>query len=255
MTISQFSILIALIIELHLPKYYQCNIKHEWKNTLTTREHGLGKLLDQGISLLLVLVVRMGHVIETRVLAEERSDLLILLICERLWEFRVPCVFISTVFTFLTCRRFITSTSPGRLGLFSPCCFTCFPAPGLLLLSWGIFYWKNMNKSELWTVLPPWSLCVLRLCASVRLHSIACRFLPLHFGRCPTGRRRMRKSEEASGGRRSNFNCKLNLPGHHWMSAGWVLNWRITAGFLQDSSHGSPHGDPAIDFALLWRRL
>ena len=87
-------------------------------------------------------------------------------------------------------------------------------------------------------------------------------FLPLHFGRwptdrrsgigrCPTGRRRMRKSGEASGGRRANFNCELNLPGHRRMSAGWVLNRRITAGFLQDSSHGSPHGDPAIDFALL----
>ena len=195
-----------------------------------------------------------------------------------------------------------------------------------------------MNKSELWTVFPPWSLCVLwapapESCSiymlwgihgvnrripvrssvaiagssdgatwvaarespdgrqawalyrhrqiSVRWHgdhlavierrlpdhrSIACRFLPLYFGRwlpdhrsgigrCPTGRRRMRKSGEASRGHRANFNCELNLPGHRRMSAGWVLSRRITAGFLQDSSHRSPHGDPAIDFALLWRRF
>ena len=96
------------------------------------------------------------------------------------------------------------------------------------------------------------------------LRSMACGFFPLHFGRwppdrrsgigrCPTGRRRMRKSGEASGGHRANFNCELNLPDHRRMSAGWVLNRRITAGFLQDSSQGSPHGEPAIDFALLWR--
>ena len=95
------------------------------------------------------------------------------------------------------------------------------------------------------------------------LRSITCGFLPLHFGwwpmdcrsgigRCPTGRRRMRKSGEASCGRRANFNCELNLPGHRQMLAGWVLYWRITAGFLQDSSHGSPYGDPTIDFAQLW---
>ena len=61
------------------------------------------------------------------------------------------------------------------------------------------------------------------------LRSIACGFLLLHFrrwptdrhsgiGRCPTGRRRMRKIGEASGGRWANFNCELNLPG----IAGWV---------------------------------
>ena len=65
------------------------------------------------------------------------------------------------------------------------------------------------------------------------------------------GRRRMRKSGEESADHPANFNCELNLPGHRWMSAGWVLNWRMAAGFLQDSSQGSPYGDPAIDFALL----
>ena len=96
------------------------------------------------------------------------------------------------------------------------------------------------------------------------LRSMACGFFPIHFGRwppnrrsgigrCPTGRRQMRKIGEASGGHRANFNCKLNLPDHRRMSAGWVLNRRITAGFLQDSSQGSPHSDPEIDFALLWR--
>ena len=69
-------------------------------------------------------------------------------------------------------------------------------------------------------------------------------------GLCPTGSRRMRKSGEASCGRRANFNCVLTLPGHRRMSAGWVLYRRITTGFLQDSSHGSPCGDPAIDLAL-----
>ena len=96
------------------------------------------------------------------------------------------------------------------------------------------------------------------------LRSMTCGFFPLHFGRwppdrramigrCPTGRRRMRKSGEESANHPANFNCELNLPGDRRMSAGWVLNRRITAGFLQDSSQGSPHGDPAIDFALLWR--
>ena len=42
------------------------------------------KLLDQDISLLFVLVVRMGHVVKTRVLAEEGCDLFILSICKRL---------------------------------------------------------------------------------------------------------------------------------------------------------------------------
>ena len=67
----------------------------------------------------------------------------------------------------------------------------------------------------------------------------------------PLGRRRMRKSGEASCGRRANFNCELNLPDVRRMLAGWVLYRRITAGFLQDSNHGSPYGDRAIDFAQL----
>ena len=94
------------------------------------------------------------------------------------------------------------------------------------------------------------------------LRSMTCGFFPLHFGRwppdrramigqCPMGRRRMRKSGEELADHPANFNCELNLPGDRRMSAGWVLNRRITAGFLQDSSQGSPHGDPAIDFALL----
>ena len=88
-------------------------------------------------------------------------------------------------------------------------------------------------------------------------------FFPLHFGRwppdrrsmigrCPTGRRRMRKSGEESADHPANFNCELNLPDHHRMSPGWVPNRRMAAGFLQDSSPRSPHGDPAINFALLW---
>ena len=98
------------------------------------------------------------------------------------------------------------------------------------------------------------------------LRSMACGFFPLHFGRWPiaawrsdgvprgaAGWGKVGKSGEALGGRRANFNCELNLPGHRRMSAGWVLNRPITAGFLQDSSPGSPHSDPAIDFALLWR--
>ena len=65
----------------------------------------------------------------------------------------------------------------------------------------------------------------------------------------------MRKSGEASGGHRANFNCELNLPGHRRMSARWVLYRRITAGFLPDLSHGWPRADPTIDFSLLWRRF
>ena len=58
------------------------------RSNLNERTHlplvnmGLSELLDQDISLLLVLVVRMGHVVKTPVLAEERCDLLILSICE-----------------------------------------------------------------------------------------------------------------------------------------------------------------------------
>ena len=96
------------------------------------------------------------------------------------------------------------------------------------------------------------------------LRAMTCGFFPLHFGRwppdrrsmigrCPTGRCRMRKSGEESADHPANFNCELNLPGDRRMSAGWVLNRRITARFLQDSSQGSPHGDLAIGFALLWR--
>ena len=42
------------------------------------------------------------------------------------------------------------------------------------------------------------------------------------------------------------------------MTAGWVQDGCSIGGslpdFLQDSSHGSPCADPAIDFAQLWRR-
>ena len=318
----------------HLQKYYRFNIKNESKNTLTTREHGLGELQDQATSLLLVFVVRVGHIIVARVVAEERSDLFVLLVCEWLWEFRASGVFIGTVCTFLTCRR-ISYTSPGRRWLFSPC-FTCFPALGLLLLSWGHILWEKYEYSELLcTVLLPWGLWVLwapppeswiymlwgiqsenrripaqssvaiarssngasRMTArespdgrqawalyrhrriSVRwprwhraviarrlpdLRSMTCGFFPLHFGRwppdrrsmigrCPTGRRRMRKGGEESADHPANLNCELNLPDHRRMCPGWVPNRRMAAGFLQDSSPGSLHGDPAIEFAQLWR--
>ena len=96
--------------------------------------------------------------------------------------------------------------------------------------------------------------------------SITCGFLSLHFGRwptdrrwvigrCPTGRRRMRKSGEASCRRPANFNCELNLPDVCRMLAGWVLRRWITARFLQDSNQGSPSGDRAIEFAQLWGAL
>ena len=305
----------------HLQKYYRFNIKNEWKNTLTTREHGLGELQDQAPSLVLVFVVLVRHIIEARVLAEERSNLFVLLVCERLWEFRASGVFISTVCMFLNCRR-TSYTITGRRWLFSPC-FTWFPALGLLLLSWGHILGEKYEYSELRTVLPPWGLWVLwvppreswiymlwgiqsenrripartsvaiarssngasrmtawespdRLQAwalyrhrriSVRwpqwhraviarrlpdLRSMTCGFFPLHFGRWPPDRR-MRKSGEESADHPANFNCELNLPDHRRMSPGWVPNRRIAAGFLQDSSPGSPHGDPAIDFAQLWR--
>ena len=39
--------------------------------------------------------------------------------------------------------------------------FTCFPALGLLLLSWGHILWEKYEYSELRTVLPPWGLWVL----------------------------------------------------------------------------------------------
>ena len=96
------------------------------------------------------------------------------------------------------------------------------------------------------------------------LRSITCEFFPLHFGRwppdrrsmiglCPTGRRRTRKSGEESADDPANFNCELNLPDRRRMRAQGVLNWQMAVGFLQDSIAGSPHGDPAIDFALLGR--
>ena len=46
-------------------KYYRFNINtNEWKNTLTTREHGLGELQDQAPSLVLVFVVLVRHIID-----------------------------------------------------------------------------------------------------------------------------------------------------------------------------------------------
>ena len=68
----------------------------------------------------------------------------------------------------------------------------------------------------------------------------------------PGGRRRMAKLPQESADHLANFNCKLNLPDRRRMRAQGVLNRRMAVGFLQDSSQGSPHGDRAIDFALLW---
>ena len=48
------------------------------------------------------------------------------------------------------------------------------------------------------------------------------------------------------------FNSELNLPDRRQMRAQGVLNRRMAARFLQDSSPGSPHGDRAIEFAQLW---
>ena len=69
--------------------------------------------------------------------------------------------------------------------------------------------------------------------------------------RRPGGRRRMVKLPQESADHPANFNCKLNLPDRRRMRAQGVLNRRMAVGFLQDSSQGSPHGDRAIDFALL----
>ena len=311
----------------HLQKYYRFNFKNEWKNTLTTREHGLGELQDQATSVLLVFVVRVGHIIQARVLAEERSDLFVLLVCERLWEFRASVVFIVTVCTFLTCRWFICYTSPGHWWL-SLLVSRVFPVLSFCFFPGGIYHGKNMNipnyilychlgvcescellhqspgfymlwgiqsenrriparssngasrmtarespdRRQAWALYrhrrisvrwPGWHRAVIgrRL---PDLRSMTCGFFPLHFGRwppdrrsmigrCPTGRRRMRKSGEESADHPANFNCELNLPDHRRMSPGWVPNRWMAAGFLQDSSPGSPHGDPAIDFAQLWR--
>ena len=101
---------------------------------------------------------------------------------------------------------------------------------------------------------------------------MTCRFFPLHFGRwspdrrsmigrCPTGRRRMRKSGEESADHPANFNCELNLPDHRRMSPGWVPNRRMAARFLQDSSHAVirrsilPNCDVAINNANLFAHI
>ena len=272
-----------------------------------------------------------SHIIEARMVAEERSDLFVLLICERLWEFRAYGVFIATVCTFLTCRRFICYTSPGRRWL-SLLVSRVFPVLGFCFFPGAIFYGKNMN-------IPNYVLCChLGVCESCELlhqspgficcegsrvkiggsprdhplqsldhptvphgwprgnrpmaawrgpfigiggspfdgpddivrsshgdcrisvrwpadffHYISGRWPPNRrsmIGRCPTGRRRMKKSGEESADHPANFNCELNLPDHRRMSPGWVPNRQMAAGFLQDSSPGC---DPAIDFALLWR--
>ena len=101
-----------------------------------------------------------SHIIEARVVAEECSDLFVLLVCERLWEFRASGVFIATVCTFLTCRRFICYTSPGRRWL-SLLVLRVFPLLGFCFLSWGHILWEKYEYSELRTVLPPWGLWVL----------------------------------------------------------------------------------------------
>ena len=102
------------------------------------------------------------------------------------------------------------------------------------------------------------------------LRSMTCGFFPLHFGRwppdrrsmigrCPTGRRQMRKSGEESADHLANFNCELNLPDHRRMSPGWVPNRRMATKFLQDSSPGSvirrsilPYCDEALRKNLAW---
>ena len=63
------------------------------------------------------------------------------------------------------------------------------------------------------------------------------------------------KSPQTSGGHPANFNCELNLPDACWMSAGWGLYRRITAGFLQDLRHGSPRDHRAMDFSQLGQQL
>ena len=65
----------------------------------------------------------------------------------------------------------------------------------------------------------------------------------------------MAKLPQESADHPANFNFKLNLPDRCRMSAGCVLKGCSIGGwpsdFLQESIPGSPHGDPAIDFALL----
>ena len=67
--------------------------------------------------------------------------------------------------------------------------------------------------------------------------------------RRPGGRRRMAKLPQESADHPANFNCELNLPDRRRMRAQGALNRRMAVGYLQDSSQGSPHGDPAIEFA------
>ena len=52
---------------------------------------------------------------------------------------------------------------------------------------------------------------------------------------------------------RQILTAELNLPDRRRMRAQGVLNRRMAVGFLQDSSQGSVHGDPAIEFPQLWR--
>ena len=73
------------------------------------------------------------------------------------------------------------------------------------------------------------------------------------FGRRPGGHRWMAKLPQESADHPANFSCELNLPDRRRMRAQGVLNRRMAVGFLQDLSQGSPHGDPAIEFAQLWR--
>ena len=103
-----------------------------------------------------------SHIIEAQVVAEECSDLFVLLVCERLWEFRASGVFIATVCTFLTCRRFICYTSPGRRWL-SLLVSRVFPVLGFCFFPGAIFYGKNMN-------IPNYVLCChLGVCESCEL--------------------------------------------------------------------------------------
>ena len=98
-----------------------------------------------------------SHIIEAWVVAKERSDLFLLLVCERLWEFRClhrHCLHVLDLWTVHLLHQ------PWPSVYFSPC-FTCFPTLGLLLLSWGHILWEKYEYSELRTVLRPWGLWVL----------------------------------------------------------------------------------------------
>ena len=111
--------------------------------------------------------------------------------------------------------------------------------------------WESPDRRQAWALYrhrrifvrwPRWHRAVIarRL---PDLRSMTCGFFPLHFGRwppdrrsmigrCPTGRRRMRKSGEESADHPANFNCELNLSDHRRMSPGWVQNRRMAAGFF-----------------------